>query len=67
MQACIVAGQATPPFALNVFVITSIAKAPVEEAYKGVIPFCIVEYAVLLAILFFPQITLFLPKLWGAA
>jgi len=57
-------GQITPPIGVNVFAISSVVKeVPMEEIFKGVMPFfvCMVLCVIILAI--FPQIVLFLPNL----
>jgi tripartite ATP-independent transporter DctM subunit len=57
-------GQITPPIGVNVFAIGSVAKeVPMQEIFKGVIPFffCMVICVALLVL--FPQIALFLPSL----
>ena len=56
-------GLITPPVGLNVFVIKSVSPPTVtlETIFKGVAWFLILDMAVLLAILFFPQISLFIP------
>ena len=66
MQATIIAGQETPPFGVNLYALASVAKSPVEEIFKGVIPFAILEYLVLLVIMYYPEITIWLPKVLGA-
>ncbi len=62
MQAAIIAGQATPPFALNIFAIAGVAKIPIEEVDKAVWPFCAVEYGAILLIIFFPSLSTWLPN-----
>jgi TRAP-type C4-dicarboxylate transport system permease large subunit len=57
-------GQITPPIGVNVFAIGSVAKdVPMQEIFRGVIPFffCMVLCVALLVL--FPQIALFLPSL----
>lgn len=56
-------GLITPPVGLNVFVIKSVSPPAVtlETIFKGVTWFLILDMVVLLAILFFPQISLFIP------
>jgi len=56
-------GLITPPVGLNVFVIKSVAPRDValEAIFKGVAWFLILDFVVLLLILFFPALSLFLP------
>jgi C4-dicarboxylate transporter DctM subunit len=56
-------GFLTPPFGANLFVGMKIAGTSLEEISKAVLPY-ILTYIVVLAILvFFPEISLFLPRL----
>ncbi|MDX2448189.1 MAG: TRAP transporter large permease subunit [Desulfobacterales bacterium] len=57
-------GQITPPIGVNVFAIASVNKdVPMQEVFRGIVPFffCMVICVVLLTI--FPQLVLFLPNL----
>jgi len=57
-------GQITPPIGVNVFAIASVTKeVPMQEIFKGVVPFfvCMVLCVILLTI--FPQLVLYLPNL----
>ena len=57
-------GLITPPFGLNVFVISGMARdVPVYSIFKGVIPFLIAMIICLALVAIFPQIALFLPDL----
>jgi tripartite ATP-independent transporter DctM subunit len=60
------AGLITPPVGLCVFTVASIAKdAPLEEVFKGALPFLIAILFVTFLITLYPQIALFLPGLMG--
>jgi C4-dicarboxylate transporter DctM subunit len=52
----------TPPIGLNLFVLSNIAKAPLMEAIRGVAPFIVMMFALLLVIMFVPQLSLWLPN-----
>jgi len=52
----------TPPIGLNLFVLSNIAKAPLMEAIRGVAPFIVLMFALLLVIMFVPQLSLWLPN-----
>ena len=57
-------GLITPPVGLNVFIINSLAReVPMVETFKGVMPFFLVEILRVALLIFFPAITLFLPRL----
>jgi tripartite ATP-independent transporter DctM subunit len=60
------AGLITPPVGLCVYTVASIAKdAPLEEVFKGALPFLIAILFVTFLITLYPQIALFLPGLMG--
>jgi C4-dicarboxylate transporter DctM subunit len=52
----------TPPIGLNLFVLSSIARAPITEAIKGIWPFIILMVAFLMLITYVPEISLWLPR-----
>ncbi len=56
-------GLLTPPVGLVLYAIARIADLQVDEMIKGVLPFLIPLFLVLLAIVVFPDLTLFLPRL----
>lgn len=53
----------TPPIGLNLFVLSSISRAPLSEAVKGIWPFVVLMFGFLLLITYVPEITLWLPNL----
>jgi len=57
-------GIVIPPMAINVFVVAGIAKVPLNTVYKGIYPYLVGMSIVLLLLIFFPQISLFLPNLF---
>jgi tripartite ATP-independent transporter DctM subunit len=60
------AGLITPPMGLCVYTVASIAKdAPLEEVFKGALPFLAAILFVTFLITLFPQIALFLPSMMG--
>jgi C4-dicarboxylate transporter DctM subunit len=57
-------GLITPPVGLNVFVIKSAApEVPLTVIFKGIWPFLISTFVLIILINIFPQIALFLPSL----
>ena len=57
-------GVITPPVGMNVFIIKGVAKdVPIEKIYRGVWPFLIGLFAVLILLIIFPDIVTFLPKM----
>ena len=55
-------GMYTPPFGLNLFATQATFHAPLGRIYAGVIPFVILNFAVLLVITYVPAISLVLLK-----
>ncbi len=53
----------TPPIGLNLFVLSSIARAPISEAVRGIWPFTLLMFAFLMLVTYVPEITLWLPNL----
>src|SRR5690606_4504851 len=56
-------GLVTPPVGLNVYIGSSIAKVPLADAFRGIIPFVLVELAILAILFSFPGLSLYLPSL----
>jgi C4-dicarboxylate transporter, DctM subunit len=56
-------GVVIPPVAINVFIVSSITKVPQSTVYKGVYPYLVGLSICALLLLFFPQISLWLPNL----
>ena len=56
-------GIIIPPIALNVFLVSGITKTPIGIVYKGTFPYLVGMSICLLILLFFPQISLWLPGL----
>lgn len=60
------AGLITPPVGLCVYTVASVARdAPLEEVFKGALPFLIAILFVTFLVTLYPQIALFLPGLMG--
>ena len=56
-------GFVTPPFGMNIFIVSNITKVPMWECFRGVAPFLVVEMIVIAVLLAFPQLSLFLPRM----
>jgi C4-dicarboxylate transporter DctM subunit len=54
-------GLIHPPVGLNLFVLSSIAVAPMGEAIRGILPFLVILLVVLAIITYVPALTLWLP------
>ena len=53
-------GSATPPFGCDIFTAIAVFKRPYFEVVKGTPPFIFILLSVAIAMIFFPQIALFL-------
>ena len=57
-------GLITPPVGMNVFIMKGIAgDIPLSTIFKGIFPFLLADFARLITLIAFPQLTLWLPKL----
>ncbi|NNG07533.1 MAG: TRAP transporter large permease [Desulfobacteraceae bacterium] len=56
-------GLITPPVGLNVFIIRGISGVPIGTIFRGVFPHLIADALQVIALIIFPQISLFLPSL----
>jgi C4-dicarboxylate transporter DctM subunit len=54
-------GLITPPVAINVYVVQGVTKVPMEEVFRGIVPFAIVFLIGIALLVAFPQVILFLP------
>lgn len=59
-------GMFTPPFGLNIFVVQSILKKPLEEIAVAVYPYVILYVIGLLLITYLPGVSLWLPRLMAS-
>lgn len=51
----------TPPVGLNLFVLSGVAKAPVSEVIRGILPFLGLMAILLVSVIFMPSLSLWLP------
>lgn len=58
-------GLVTPPVGSVLFVGSAIGKVPIEKSSKAMLPFYGIMIIVLLLVAYIPQISLFLPNLFG--
>jgi len=56
-------GSATPPFGCDIFTAIAVFKRPYFEVIRGTPPFIVMLLSVSVALIFFPQIALFLRDL----
>lgn len=56
-------GLITPPVGLAVFVVSTVSDVPLDEAFKGIVPFLAADIVLVGLLIAFPQIATFLPGL----
>jgi C4-dicarboxylate transporter, DctM subunit len=64
VMVTIMIGEIIPPMAAVVFIVSSITKVPVGNVYKGVYPYLVGMVICLIIVVFFPQVSLWLPRLF---
>lgn len=60
-------GGLTPPMGMTAFFLKGLAKEPLADVFKGVMPFLLVDFIGLAILLAFPQLAEWLPTLLGYA
>jgi TRAP-type C4-dicarboxylate transport system permease large subunit len=58
-------GGLTPPIGMNVFATASVLRIDPARIFKGIVPYFIVDVVMIIALVFFPQVTTWLPALIG--
>ncbi len=58
-------GYCTPPMGVSLFITGALAKRDIIYVSKSVLPFLAIQIGVLFFLTYFPQVVLFLPKLFG--
>lgn len=58
-------GGLTPPMGMTAFFLKSLAKEPLADIFKGVIPFLVADFVGLALLVSFPQLCEWLPTLLG--
>ncbi|MEX1035495.1 MAG: TRAP transporter large permease [Sneathiella sp.] len=56
-------GSATPPFGCDIFTAIAVFRRPYMDVIRGIFPFTVILFFVSVALIFFPQIALFLRDL----
>ena len=67
MSVNLTVGLATPPMGLVLFVAASVSREKVETIARAIMPFLLVEIAVIFLITYFPAISMTIPVLTGFA
>ena len=62
-SVALVIGTATPPVAVNIYTAMGVTKLPLARVVRGMMPFFLTMVFLTLLLLFFPQVSTFLPNL----
>jgi TRAP-type C4-dicarboxylate transport system permease large subunit len=54
----------TPPVGLVLFIVSAIARTPLEQVTRAALPLIAISLVVLMLVAFVPQVSLFLPGLF---
>jgi TRAP-type C4-dicarboxylate transport system permease large subunit len=65
LTICLIIGQVTPPVGTGVFVASSLANELAGKVFREAVPLLIPFIIVLILVAFYPELVLFLPRLWG--
>jgi C4-dicarboxylate transporter DctM subunit len=65
MTVNLAVGTITPPVAVNLYVAARIARVPVEQVARWVVPFLLALVVALLLVTYVPALTLWLPDALG--
>lgn len=55
-------GSISPPVGMTVYTMSGVTKKPVEKIFKGVLPFIVMDVAILALMIVFPQLAIFIPN-----
>jgi len=55
-------GLLTPPVGLNLFVLQGVTKEPLRDVIAGTLPFLLLQFLMIAALYYWPDIALFLPR-----
>lgn len=55
-------GSISPPVGMTVYTMSGVTKKPVEKIFKGVLPFIVMDVAILALMIVFPQLATFIPN-----
>lgn len=62
MVRCMEVGLITPPFGLNIFILSGVINVPVGTVYRGVLPFVLADFFHIALLVAVPALSLWLPS-----
>ena len=63
MVRCMEVGLITPPFGLNVFILSGVIDVPAGTVFRGVLPFVLADFLHIALLSALPVISLWLPSM----
>lgn len=58
-------GLVTPPFGLNVYIVSGSIDVDIQDVFKGAAPFLVADLAVLIPMVLYPEVVMWLPNSMG--
>jgi tripartite ATP-independent transporter DctM subunit len=65
MIVTLVIGMVTPPVGLLLYAVSAVGKIKFEELIKACLPFISMAFIVLVLVTYFPELSLYIPRLFG--
>jgi tripartite ATP-independent transporter DctM subunit len=62
MVRCMEVGLITPPFGLNIFILSGVIDVPVGTVYRGILPFVLADLCHITLLVAVPELSLWLPS-----
>jgi C4-dicarboxylate transporter DctM subunit len=62
MVRCMEVGLITPPFGLNIFILSGVINVPIGTLYRGVLPFVLADFCHIALLVAVPALSLWLPS-----
>jgi C4-dicarboxylate transporter DctM subunit len=62
MVRCMEVGLITPPFGLNIFILSGVIDVPVGTVYRGILPFVLADFCHIALLVAVPELSLWLPS-----
>lgn len=62
MVRCMEVGLITPPFGLNIFILSGVINVPVGTVYRGILPFVLADFCHIALLVAIPELSLWLPS-----
>jgi C4-dicarboxylate transporter DctM subunit len=61
----LIIGAGTPPLGVCVYIASGIAKVPIDQTFRAIMPFLVAEIIVLMLVTYVPEFVLIVPRILG--